>query len=270
MDNFFVIGNPINHSKSPMLFKYIFDTLDIKGIYSSKLISNQHDLEPFIHHCKEIKVKGINITMPFKENLIPYTDTLDPIAKITKSINCLYFIDDKITGYNNDYYGFSQLIKLNHINLEHSNNIIIGSGGSARTIILYLIKQKVKNIYLLSRNKKATLQIIKDFTEHLEQSNLNTIDNNSDLKNCNLINCTPIGLSKNTNIDILLDVPKIHYRAIIDINYHITTHHLNFASDKIIDGKSMFIFQALKSLDIWFESNISNKLDYKHLEQLLC
>ena len=95
-------------------------------------------------------------------------------------------------------------------------------------------------------------------------------DNNSDLKNCNLINCTPIGLSENTNIDILSDVPKIHYRAIIDINYHITTHHLNFASDKIIDGKSMFIFQALKSLDIWFESNISNKLDYKHLEQLLC
>ena len=242
MDNFFVIENPINHSKSPMLFKYIFDTLDIKGIYSSKLISNQQDLEHFIHHCNEIKIKGINITMPFKEDSISYADILDQISRITKSINCLHFIDNKIIGYNNDYYGFNQLIKLNHINLEHSNNIIIGSGGSARTIILYLIKQKVKNIYLLSRNKKATLQIIKDFTEHLEQSNLNTIDNNSDLRNCNLINCTPIGLSKNTNIDILSDVPKIHYRAIIDINYHITTHHLNFASDKIIDGKSMFIF----------------------------
>ena len=98
MDNFFVIGNPINHSKSPMLFKYIFDTLDIKGIYSSKLISNKHNLEPFIHHCKEIKIKGINITMPFKEDLIPYTDILDPIAKTTKSINCLHFIDDKIIG----------------------------------------------------------------------------------------------------------------------------------------------------------------------------
>ena len=270
MNNFFVIGNPINHSKSPVLFKYIFDTLNIKGIYSSKLISNQHTLKSFIHHCKQIKVKGINITMPLKEDSIPYTDIIDPIAKITKSINCLHFIDDKIIGYNNDYYGFSQLIKLNHLNLEHTNNIIIGSGGSTRTIILYLIKQKVKNIYLLSRNKKTTLQIIKDFTGHLEQSNLNTIDNNSDLKNCNLINCTPIGLPEDTNIDILSNVPKIHYRTIIDINYHITTNYLNFASDKTIDGKSMFIFQALKSLDIWFESNISNKLDYKHLEQLLC
>ena len=270
MDNFFVIGNPINHSKSPMLFKYIFDTLNIKGLYSSKLISSQQDLESFIYHCKQIKAKGINITMPLKEGSIPYTDIIDPIAKITKSINCLHFIEDKIVGYNNDYYGFSQLIKLNHLNLEHTNNIIIGSGGSTRTIILYLIKQKVKNIYLLSRNKKATLQIIKDFTGHLEQSNLNTMDNNSDLKNCNLINCTPIGLSKNINIDILSNVPKIHYRTIIDINYNITTNYLNFASDKTIDGKSMFIFQALKSLDIWFESNISNKLDYKHLEQLLC
>ena len=58
--------------------------------------------------------------------------------------------------------------------------------------------------------------------------------------------------------------------TIIEINYHITTNYLYFSSDKTIDGKSMFIFQALKSLDIWFESNISNKLDYKHLEQLLC
>ena len=222
MNNFFVIGNPINHSKSPVLFKYIFDTLSIKGVYSSKLIPNQHDLESFMHHCKRIKVRGINITMPFKEDCISYTDIIDPIAKITKSINCLHFIDDKIIGYNNDYYGFSQLAKLNDLNLEHTNNIIIGSGGSARTIILYLIKQKVKNIYLLSRNKKATRQIIKDFKGHLEQSNLEIIGGSSDLKNCNLINCTPIGLSKNSNIDVLSNVPKIHYNTIIDIyNYKV-------------------------------------------------
>ena len=148
MNKFFVIGNPINHSKSPVLFKYILDTLNIKGIYSSKLIPNQHDLGSFIHHSKQIKVKGINITMPFKEDCLTYADIIDPIAKITKSINCLHFINDNIIGYNNDYYGFNKLLERHHIDIQDSNNIILGSGGSARAIILSLIHNKAKNIYL--------------------------------------------------------------------------------------------------------------------------
>jgi len=270
MYNFFVIGNPINHSKSPLLFKYIFNTLDIKGEYHAKLISNQHDLIHFIEGCKQTDTRGVNITMPFKKDCLFLVDSLDPYSKISNSINCLHFADNKIMGYNNDYYGFNQLIKLNHLDLDKSNNIILGSGGSARTIILCLIKHKVNNIYLLSRNKNTTTQIIKDFTPHLRNSHLNILNKTSNLENCNLINCTPIGLLKNSDISILSKLPKINYNTIIDINYRFQHNHFNQSTKNRIDGKSMFIFQALKSLDIWFESNISNKLDYKHLEQLLC
>ena len=90
------------------------------------------------------------------------------------------------------------------------------------------------------------------------------------VQNCNLINCSPIGLSIQSDSTLLSQLTIKKYESIIDINYNIEKDYFNFNSNKKVDGKSMFIYQALKSLDIWFESNISNKLDYKYLEQLLC
>tara|TARA_B100001769_G_C22002345_1_gene538652 strand:+ start:17 stop:826 length:810 start_codon:yes stop_codon:yes gene_type:complete len=269
MNNFFVIGNPIKHSSSPMLFQYIFKKLDIDASYSSKLVTNEH-LEKTLMKFKSNNVSGINITMPLKSKIIGFVDQIEKNASITKSINCLHFKDDIIKGYNNDYYGFNKLLKTNKLKLEASNNIILGSGGSTRTVVLSLIKHKVKSIQILSRNKGAAIQIINDFQPNLKGTSLKIFEEKLEFKNYNLINCTPITLLENSDISILSKIPKINYKILIDINYKIKNDFLNFSANKTVDGKSMFIYQALKSLDIWFESNISNKLDYKQLEKLLC
>ena len=86
----------------------------------------------------------------------------------------------------------------------------------------------------------------------------------------NLINCTPIGLIGKNNIEILKSIPKIHYNNIIDVNYNTNNNYFNFTSNKKIDGSDMLLFQALESLDIWFESNISNKLNYSELKKIIC
>ena len=269
MNNFFVIGNPIKHSSSPMLFKYIFKKLDIDASYYSKLVTNEY-LEKTLMKLKNNNVRGINITMPLKSKSIEFVDQIEKNARITKSINCIHFKDNTIKGYNNDYYGFNKLIKINKLKLESSNNIILGSGGSARTIILSLIKHKVKSIQLLSRNTESAMQIINDFQPNLKGISLKIFEKKLEFKNYNLINCTPITLLENSDISIISKIPKINYKILIDINYKIKNDFLNFSANKTVDGKSMFIYQALKSLDIWFESNISNKLDYKQLEKLLC
>ena len=79
-----------------------------------------------------------------------------------------------------------------------------------------------------------------------------------------------ITLLKNQNFDIINKIPKMEFTNIIDINYKIENNILDFSCENKINGKAMFIFQALKSLDIWFESNISNKLDYNQLDKLIC
>jgi len=270
MNNFSVIGNPINHSKSPLLFSYIFEKLNINASYKSILLNDNQDLIKYINHCQKSNIKGINITMPFKEHCLSLVDKADQISIHTKSINCLYFKNNQIIGYNNDYYGFEKLVEMNQIKTQNTNNIIIGSGATARTIIVFLINQGAKNIYILSRNNQSAIKIIKEFKGYTNNTNLKIFNKLNDLKNCNLINCSPIGLSLYLDNTILNQVPNQYYESIIDINYSIKKNYFNFKTDNRVDGKSMFIYQALKSLDVWFESNISNKLDYKYLEKLLC
>ncbi len=270
MHHFSVIGNPIAHSKSPILFNSIFNQLKIDAHYKSDLLINNDDVREYIASHNTKTIKGINITMPFKEYCFSLVDDKDKIAETTKSINCIHFKNNKTIGYNNDYYGFIKLIESNQIKITDTNNIIIGSGGSARTIIFALIEKKAKSIHILSRNLKTATNIIEEFKSYAKNINLQIWNPSNTLQNCNLINCSPIGLSIQINNTILSQLTAKRYESIIDINYNIQKDYFNFNSNKKVDGKSMFIYQALKSLDIWFESNISNKLDYKYLEQLLC
>ncbi len=126
MFKFHVIGNPINHSSSPMLFKYIFKQLDIDGSYTKKCIKLDSNLKSEIDFFQKKSATGINITMPFKSKLINYADVLDDDSTQTGNVNCFHFKNKKIYGYNNDVYGFSQMLNHNTINLAGSNNIIIG------------------------------------------------------------------------------------------------------------------------------------------------
>jgi len=270
MSNFYIIGNPISQSKSPILFEYIFKEINIDAHYKSKKINDRDDLSSFIKAYKNLNIKGINITMPFKETICSDIDIFDENAKIIQSINCIHFNNNQILGYNNDYYGFNKLLEKHQIKILGSNNIIIGSGGSARAIILSLIHQKAKNIYILSRNTMQANQIIKDILPYSGDTQLHIFNDSFFQNECNLINCTPIGMLKATDTTLMTQIPKIDYRAIIDINYNIEYDYFNQNTAIKIDGKTMFIFQALKSLDIWFESNISDKLSYQELKKIIC
>ena len=114
------------------------------------------------------------------------------------------------------------------------------------------------------------LQLIQDITPYSEGTQLHILKDTFLQDQCNLINCTPIGMLKTTDTTLMTQIPKIDYSAIIDINYSTEYDCFNQNADIKIDGKTMFIFQALKSLDIWFESNISNKLSYQELEKIIC
>ena len=270
MKTFNVIGKPVSQSKSPKIFNFIFKYLKINAIYKSKEISNINDLKIFIDNCKDAGINGLNITMPYKQKLLSIIDNKDEIVQLTKSINCIKINKNNITGYNNDYYGFKQLLSINNVHINKTNNIVLGSGGSARTVILYLIQNNAKNIKILSRNKQTSLEIIKDFKSLSCKTTISLFCNQTIYQDYNLINCTPIGLKKETEKNILSQIERIHFNVIIDINYIYDSDFLDLSYKKIITGEDMFIFQAFKSLDIWFESKISDKLDYKKIKELIC
>ena len=269
MKKFTVMGNNVSLSKSPKLFTYIFNTLNIDADYSYMQIANFQELTQFFNTLSPMNYSGINITIPFKERIVNYSNIKSDIVKITGSSNCIGIRDNILYAHNTDSYGFNNLLKINNINLNDLSVVVLGSGGSARSIIYSLLFLHVKEIFILSRNKKTSKEIINKFS-NITNIPVKLYNSSEACKNNVLINCTPIGINENTELQILDFIDKVKY--CIDINYinnKLAKSIFSKYTDYYISGLDMFIFQALASLDIWFSGELSEKLKYKKLVEII-
>ena len=126
MKKYLVIGNPIDHSLSPKLHNYWIKKNKIDAIYEKKLV-NKDDLEKIILKLKLGEVDGINVTVPFKNAVIPYIDELSEEANKTQSVNTIYHKNNKIIGHNTDISGFELGIKYSKYDVKKKNCFYIRS-----------------------------------------------------------------------------------------------------------------------------------------------
>ena len=105
MKKYLVIGNPIEHSLSPKLHNYWFEKNNIEANYDRRKI-DKSEIQEIINEIKGNKLDGINVTVPFKTDVIPFLDVLSEEAQITKSVNTIYMHDKKLVGHNTDIKGF--------------------------------------------------------------------------------------------------------------------------------------------------------------------
>ena len=142
------------------IYGMLFDKYKINSIYKSFVISNLNDA---IKAVKTLSISGFSVSMPFKQKIIKKVDILDDSAKKTGSINTVLIKNKKLIGYNTDLVGAKKAIS--QIKIKKKDNIlIIGSGGTARTISYALKKEfKFKNIFIFSRNKSNSRKLINDF-----------------------------------------------------------------------------------------------------------
>ena len=263
MKNFYVIGNPVNHSLSPGVFKYIFSKLNIKATYSSYQPKSYQDFENFLYR-KTHDFSGLNITLPYKIMAFNLVDNHDEFSTTSKTINCIKNINNNLLGYNTDSYGFIHM--LDKLNIDNLDVLILGNGGSARTIVHSLLKKNYKSIYIWGRNKDNVDMFIKN----INSKNVNPYTNAS-LNTFIVINCLPLIIDENTIEIIIEDILPRHSELFIDLNYLETLFTKKLIEKKInvILGLDMFIFQALKSFDIWFDNHYQNKITYNELKKLL-
>ena len=172
------------------IYGMLFDKYKINSIYKSFVISNLNDA---IKAVKTLSISGFSVSMPFKQKIIKKVDILDDSAKKTGSINTVLIKNKKLIGYNTDLEGAKKAIS--QIKIKKKDNIlIIGSGGTARTISYALKKEfKFKNIFIFSRNKSNSRKLINDF---------DLLNFKLKKKFDFLINCTPQGMLGEKKIPI--------------------------------------------------------------------
>jgi len=247
MKKYFVIGNPINHSLSPKLHNFWFKKNNLNAKYE-KLLLEKGKLNDIIQKVKTGEISGLNVTVPFKQLIIPYLEKLSPEAQNTQSVNTVYLENNKLMGHNTDIAGFELAIR--HIKFDTSNKnvLILGAGGVVPSVINALKNLNTKNIFLMNRTKEKA-QKIKEKLEYIE------IIDWGDIRDFDMIiNATSLGLNKED--DLGLNFESIKKKILFyDLIYNPEeTKFLKSARQMmhiVENGKMMFIYQAHQSFTLW-------------------
>ena len=255
MKKFLVVGNPINHSLSPKLHNYWIHQNKLKAVYEKKQVEEEK-IKEIIGEIKEEKISGINVTVPFKQSVIPFLSFLTPVAKKTNSVNTVYKKENQIIGDNTDVIGFKSAVKFINFDVKYKKALVLGAGGVAPSIILALEEMGASEITLSNRTQEKAESLRKNFNKLKLISWGKTVE--ADI----IINTTSLGLNREDKIKI--DYNKIGSNKLFyDLIYNPTqTKFLSEAkkvNNQTENGKIMFIYQAQQAFKIWH--NIEPKID---------
>tara|TARA_Y100000816_G_scaffold143036_1_gene101425 strand:- start:150 stop:971 length:822 start_codon:yes stop_codon:yes gene_type:complete len=265
---FGIIGNPIQHSLSPVLHNYWFKKYKIDASYSLIEVKD-NDLTTVIKKIKNKELSGINITLPYKQKIVPHVDVLVNDAEITSSVNTVYINDQEtIIGENTDVYGL-QAAYLKQIDKTIVRKaLVIGAGGVSPSVILSLQKSGISEISISNRTKEKCLFLKKKF------KNLNIIEWKSlkdKLKDFDIIvNATSLGLKGGQSFDFRFENTKVNLIYIDTIYNPLETEVIKYLKGKdvkVFNGLDMFIYQGQKSFYLW--NKINPEIDQKLIEILL-
>ena len=258
MKKYLVIGNPIEHSFSPKLHNYWIKNNNINAVYEKQKL-NENEIERLILEVKEKKINGINVTVPFKQAVIPFLDRLSLEAESTKSVNTIYLDNDKLVGHNTDISGFELGMKNSKFKVIGKKILILGAGGVVPSIIFALNKMRASSITVSNRTKHKA-ESLKSFFNNIIIADWGKVPE-FDM----IINATSLGLNKDDKIN--LDLSKVgKNKFFYDVIYN--PKETNFLKtgkkmgNQTENGKLMFIYQAFAAFKVWHgvEPEISNEV----------
>lgn len=235
---FGLIGYPLGHSFSPEYFKKRFKELDKKATYEAYPLSDINDLPELIH---EKRLRGFNVTIPYKQAILPFLKKLSPEANIIKAVNCVN-VEEGMKGYNTDSTAFLQTL-MPLIKPYYEDALILGTGGAALAVS-FALRQLQIPYKMVSRTPVEGVLGYDELTEEVMQ------------RNNIIVNATPIGMYPQVD-----QCPPIPYKLLTRCHL---VYDLVYNPDKTLflkkaeaqgalikNGLEMLYVQAEISLQIW-------------------
>ena len=225
-----LLGKKLSHSYSPQIHQFL-------GDYSYELFERQPDEIP--DFFKNGNFAGINVTIPYKKDVIPYCNELTDCAKALGAVNTIVRKPDgKLIGHNTDYFGFQYMVNQSGVSVTGKKALVLGSGGASVTAVAVL-QNLGANVIVISRsgqNNYSNLHLHKDAAV--------------------IVNATPVGMYPHTD-----QAPELPYSALggphilFDLIYNpAVTKFLSLGAERgavSIGGEQMFSSQAEASWEIW-------------------
>lgn len=236
-----LIGEKLGHSYSKLIQEKLLNnyTYEIHPI-------EKENLDAFM---KEKAFKAINVTIPYKQDVIPYLDSLDEASKKIKAVNTIVNEDGKLVGHNTDYYGFNYMLEHHNIEIEGKKVLVMGNGGASKAIQAVINDHKAKELLIVDL-------VLDDGIISIDEVYKNHLDVEV------IVNTTPLGMYPKVN-NCSVDVSKFtKLKACVDVVYnpYMTEFTLQAQKQNIksVTGLEMLVAQAKYALEFFKKISIND------------
>ncbi len=263
-----IIGNPVEHSISPQLHNYISRYLGVDAVYVPFKVEKAQ-LGRAVDGLRALNIKGFNVTIPYKNDIISFIDEVSEEAQLIGAVNTVKNVDGRLYGYNTDAEGFVRSLEEEGSTGFNGNDVsIIGAGGAARALAVKAALDGAKNIAIINRSVERAHEIAdlinnkinnSAFDISLSDSNVEKVFAESKI----VINTTSVGMYpdiEKTPVETMAGFSERH--IVCDIIYNPErTVFLKSAADmgcKVINGHGMLFYQGIYAYQIWMDMKFSH------------
>lgn len=263
-----IIGNPIHHTKSPLIHNYISEKLNKNMIYVPFEVKG--DVATAVKGAYELSIHGMNVTVPYKTEVIPCLCDIDDLAKRIGAVNTLVRTESGYKGYNTDMLGLERAVFSEGISIKGRNTVLLGAGGAARAVAFMCAKNEASKIYILNRTVSKAAEIAHDVECFIKESGYNTqvypmpLSEYESIKENDLLvfQCTKIGLNENDGavIEDLNFYKKIAQG--VELIYRDTDfcRMVKEAGGKSYTGLKMLMYQGIIAYELWNDVKIPDDI----------
>ncbi|WP_296801099.1 shikimate dehydrogenase [uncultured Methanobrevibacter sp.] len=251
-----LIGHPVEHSFSPPMHNAAFDALNMDYAYVAFDV-NPNDLKSAIEGAESLNIKGFNVTIPHKVDVMQYLDELDEVARLIGAVNTIDF--KNLKGYNTDGIGAVKAIE-EVTSIKNKNVVVAGAGGASRAISFYIAKYGAESLTILNRNEVKAESLASDVSDsgligEVASDSINAIGNYMESADV-LIDTTPLGMHPNINDEPIvkadmMDEDLVVFDAVYNPNETVLIKEAIKANAKPVYGIKMLLYQGAESFKIW-------------------
>ena len=251
-----LIGHPVEHSFSPPMHNAAFEELGMDYAYAAFDV-DPANLKSAIEGAESLNIKGFNVTIPHKIEVMKYLDELDGVARLIGAVNTIDFKNMK--GYNTDGIGAVRAIE-EVTSIKNKNVVIAGAGGASRAISFYIAKYGADSLTILNRNAEKAQKLAEDVSDSglisdVDAASIMEIDNH--VKNADiLIDTTPVGMDPHIDDEAIVKAENMHedlvvFDAVYNPNETVLLKEAIKAGAKPVYGIKMLLYQGVESFEIW-------------------
>lgn len=262
-----LLGEVLGHSLSPVIHEKLFQKLGISSTYELIEIPKdtlQKDLPALL-----ASYDGLNVTIPYKVEVIPFLDELSKEAETIGAVNTIARKNGKLLGFNTDYTGFARTLSRIGCDVKGKKAVVLGHGGASRAIIQCLFDKGAGEIHVISRHPE---KVGKDFLSFAEKRKV-LIQGYDSLSagrdNYLLVNATPVGMYPKTGVSPISEPMAASFAKVVDIIYNpAETKLLHDARGDASNGMYMLVMQAMAAEEIWMERDIPEEIVMEIVEEM--